>query len=60
MKDPLPGKISGSKVNNAVQWGLQVLNDKETMSLTSDLYLAFTAKIFTQLWTKTIKDAVEA
>lgn len=41
-KDVLHGKIRGSAVNNAVGWGLQVLNDKKTMSLTTDLDLVYT------------------
>lgn len=33
----------GSRVNNAIGRGLQLLNDKKTMSLTTDLDLVFTA-----------------
>lgn len=42
LKDVLHGKMRRITVNNAVGWGLQVLNDKKTVSLTTDLDLVYT------------------
>lgn len=60
VKDVLHGKIRGSTVNNSMGWGLQVLNDKKKMSLTTDLDLVHTEYIFACQWIQTVKDTVES
>lgn len=55
LKDVLHGKMRGIAVNKAAEWGLEVLNDMKTTSLTTDLVSVYTEQIFACQWIQTAR-----